>query len=56
MGKNIAARTPNFEVNQADFNAAMRALIATPSSAKAGIKPTKARKKIAGRSKAPRRP
>lgn len=45
-----------FQVGEREFNAAMRKLISTPASAKEGIKPTKARKKSLGRSKAPRRP
>lgn len=45
-----------FEVNESVFEKAMGALISAPMSTKEGIKPTKVRKKIAARSKAPRRP
>jgi len=52
----VSAESPNYRVNESQFDAAMRKLIATPASAKEGIKPTKARKKNAGRNKARRRP
>lgn len=52
----MAAEKLNYRVNQNDFDAVMRKLISTPASAKEGIKPTKAHKKNAGQSKAPRRP
>ena len=45
-----------FKVNENQFDAVMRKLISTPASAKEGIKPTKARKKNAGRNKVLRRP
>lgn len=45
-----------FKINEGEFDAAMRKLIATPASAKEGIKPTRARKKSAARKKTRTRP
>jgi hypothetical protein len=52
----VGADNDKYRVDETEFDAAMRKLIATPASAKEGVKPTKARKKNAGRSKARRRP
>jgi hypothetical protein len=48
----VNAEKPNYRVNESEFDAAMRKLIATPASAKEGIKPTKVHKKSAVRNKA----
>lgn len=50
------ADSQKYRVNESQFDAAMRKLIATPASAKEDIKPTKARKKSVARRKAPVRP
>jgi hypothetical protein len=52
----VSADSNKFRVNEGQFDAAMRKLIATPASAKEGIKPTKARKKYSGQKKVARRP
>jgi hypothetical protein len=54
-GASQVTEKPNYRVQADQFDAVMRKLISTPASAKEGIKPTKARKKIVGRSKDRRR-
>jgi hypothetical protein len=47
----VKLEADKFKVNERDFDDAMRKLIATPASAKDGIKPTTVHKKTEGRSK-----
>jgi hypothetical protein len=47
-----SVRLVDVKVDKQQFDAMLAKLIATPASVKEGIKPTKARKKIVGQSKA----